>query len=348
MVILNDKITEKECYSLLETIGLPVEHIDTDRRYWFIRTQGGEYFDEFFLDGFVGIGDEDVPCVDEKDRTKELIEKVRESHPQATRALNQIHKFCKEIHKGDIVVIPSASSAQFAFGIIEEDEIYEEDAPSDEDVLDGKCPYTRRRKTHWIQGIPKSRVDSKLYTFFRNQQKLSNVDDYGEYIERALHPFYVKEGKAHFTLSLVTPESPNAFDIPLYMNGILSRAKQLYKDIGCNENDIKVQSRTNVQSAGLIELLGDPTFVALISIVVIGLFGGQAAFHHPSNGVYDGEVKTDGLAGFVLSLIDKFKDHNTIGDKQLKGAQDRLKVCDPRQSNASKQKKKHRRNKKRK
>lgn len=348
MLILNDKITATECYRLLENIGLPVEHIDTNRRYWFIRTQGGEYFDEFFLDGFVGIGDEDVPCVDEKDRTKELVEKVKESHPQATRALNQIHKFCKEIHKGDIVVIPSASSAQFAFGIIEEDEIYEEEAPSEEDILDGRCPYTRRRKTHWIQGIPKSRVDSKLYTFFRNQQKLSNVDGYGEFIERALNPFYVKEGIAHFTLSLVTPESPNAFDMPLYMNGILSRAKELYKDIGCNENDIKVQSRTNVQSAGLIELLGDPTFVALTSIVVIGLFGGQATFHHPSDDVYDGGVKTDGLAGFVLSLIDKFKDHNTIGDKQLKGAQDRLKVCDPRQSNTPKQKKKHRRNKKRK
>lgn len=132
------------------------------------------------------------------------------------------------------------------------------------------------------------------------------------------------------------------------MNGILSRAKELYTDIGCNENDIKVKSRTNVQSAGLIELLGDPTFVTLVSIVVIGLFGGKAAFHHPSDGVYDGEVETTGLAGFVLNLIDKFKDHKTIGDKQLKEAQNRLKVCDPRQSSALKQKKKHHRNKKRK
>lgn len=344
---MNEKVTTEECYKLLEAVGFPAVFVKPDRRYWFIRTHGGEYFEEFCDKGYVGIGDKDIPCVTESDRTPELITQVKQNHPQATRALNQIYTFCKEIHKDDIVVIPSERAEDFAFGIIEENDVYLEDTSSEKDTIDGKCPYNRRRKVRWIQKIPKSRIDSKLYTLFRNQQKLSKADNYGEYIERALYPFYVKEGKAHFTLSLIAPESPNAFDMPLYMNGILNRAKELYKAIGCIENDIKVQSRINVQSAGLIELLGDPTFVALASIVVIGLFGGRAAFHHPSDGVYDGEVNTDGFAGFVLNLLDKFKDNNTIGDKQLKKAQDRLKVCDPRQSRAPKQKKKHSRNKKR-
>ena len=332
---MNIKYTLEECYELLEEIGVHVEHVDTDRRYWFIRTQGGEYFQEFFLDGFVGIGDEDVPCVAEQDRTPDLIEKIKKEHPQATRTLNQVYKFCKEIHKGDIVIIPAASSAQFAFGIIEDDDLYVVEPLSDDDSTEKKCPYTRRRKTHWLQGIPKSRVDSKLYTFFRNQQKLSNVDSYGDFIERALNSFYVKNGKAHFTMSLVTPESPNAFDMPLYMNGILERAKAIYKEFGYDNDHINIQSRTNVQSAGLIELLGDPAFVVLICIVVVGLFGGKASFHYTPKEGCNGEVKTNGLAGFVLKLIDKIKQSDTDGDEKLKQVQERLHVESPTQRKQS-------------
>lgn len=153
-----------DLYSLLKIEGLPIIEISKPRHYWFIRTQGGSYFDEFFLDEFVGIGHEDVPCVEESERTDELLEQVKINHPQATRVLNQVYKFCKEMRKGDIVIIPSASSAQFAFGYIEDDDYYTVNV-SDEDIGENKCPYTRRRKTHWIRGISKGRVDSKLYTF---------------------------------------------------------------------------------------------------------------------------------------------------------------------------------------
>lgn len=88
---------ETDLIKILEYIGLPVHTIDKNRHYWFIRTQSGSYFDEFFLDGFVGIGHEDVPCVAESDRTDQLIDKIKDNHAQATRILNQVYKFCMEI-----------------------------------------------------------------------------------------------------------------------------------------------------------------------------------------------------------------------------------------------------------
>lgn len=139
----------KELYAALAELGLPVQEVDDTRHYWFIRTQGGSYFDEFFLDNFVAIGHEDVPCVPEDKRTDQLIDSLKEAHPQTTRVLNQVYRFCKEIHKGDIVVIPSTASAHFAFGYITDNEAYQEEI-SEEDVAEGKCPYTRRRKTNWI------------------------------------------------------------------------------------------------------------------------------------------------------------------------------------------------------
>lgn len=315
-----------DLYALLKSEGLPIVEITEPHHYWFIRTQGGSYFDEFFLDEFVGIGHEDVPCVEESERTDELLKQVKINHPQATRILNQVYKFYREMHKGDIVIIPSASSAQFAFGCIEDDDYYTVKV-SDEDIDEGKCPYTRRRKTHWIRGISKGRVDSKLYTFFRNQQTLSLVDDYSEFIERAIHPFYVKDNIAHLTLDIRTPESPDAFDIPTYMQGILYRAREIAQDLNLPNEIISARSRTNVQSAGLIELLGDPVFVALLATVFVGICGGKCNIS-----IKDIKIKleTKGLIESISKAMDKYKNHDIIGESNIKEIQKRLQIEDPR------------------
>lgn len=315
-----------DLYALLRNEGLPIFEINKTRHYWFIRTQGGSYFDEFFLDEFVGIGHEDVPCVKEDERTEELLERVKIKHPQATRVLNQVYKFCKEMHKGDIVIIPSTSSAQFAFGYIEDDDYYEVKV-SDEDIDEGKCPYTRRRKTHWITGIPKGRVDSKLYTFFRNQQTLSMVDDYSEFIERAIHPFYIKDNIAHLTMDIRTPESPDAFDIPTYMQGILYRAKAIAQDLKLPNELISVRSRTNVQSAGLIELLGNPVFVALLATVFVGICGGKCNISIKGVKI---KLETKGLIESISKAMNKYKNHDIIGESNMKEIQNRLQIEDPR------------------
>lgn len=325
-------ILAENAFQILRDAGMPVLHVSESRRYWFIRTQGGDYFSEFFLDGFVGIGHEDVPCIPEDKRTEEVIAKVRETHPQATRVMNQVYKFCKEIHENDIVIIPSASSAQFAFGVIEDSEIYTVEPISDEEKEDGKCPFTRRHKTRWIQGIPKARVDSKLYTFFRNQQTLSSVDDYSEFIERAIHPFYIKNEQAHLTLSINTAKSPNAFDMPLYIGGILTRAKDIYNELGLDAELADIRSRTNVQSAGLIELFGDPVFVAFVGIICIALFGGKISFESDGHSI-KGKAETGGLIDAVLKILDRYKDNKTIGNDKIKEAQRRLEVDDPRKKN---------------
>lgn len=285
---------------LLKELGLPVCTIHADRHYWFIRTQAGSYFEEFFLDDFVGIGHEDVPCVAEADRTEELVKLVRVNHAQATRVLNQVYKFCTEIKKGDIVVIPSAASAKFAFGYIMDDAVYIEKVSS-EDIDDGKCPFTRRRRVAWITGISKNMVDSKLYTFFRNQQTLSQVDEYGDYIERAIHAFYIRDNIAHFTLSVETKDSPNAFDIPILMCGIYKKLEEISHDVNEPIPYKELKARTNVQSPGLIEIFGDPVAVAMSAIVVIGIFGGSIKTPCFS-------IKTNGISG-LLELIFKHMDN---------------------------------------
>lgn len=327
--------------SLKDTLlaeGLQISEIDSKRNYWFIRTQGGSYFDEFLGKNFVAIGWDDVPCLEQSERTQDIFDKLHEAdYGMPGRVLNQVYRFCTELKKGDVVVIPSESSLSFAFGYIDGD-VYTV-SPSKEDIESGKCPFTRRRKTKWVTGIPRNRVDPKLYAFFRNQQALSSANDQAEFIDRAISSFYIKNNIAHLTLSVEIEKSPRANDIPHYMHGILARTYSLataLKLIPEDDEDADldcISSRINVQSDGIIELLGNPVFVFLVALVVIALFGGKATFRQKSD-TTNIDVKTDGLPGLIKTISKVFSDHKQdkyIGDEKLKKIQSRLQIKDPRE-----------------
>ena len=308
--------------NLISAMGLPVQEINTRRRYWFIRTQSGKYFSEFNRKNFVAIGHEEVPSLPAMERTPEIVNRVKQTYKQANRILNQVYRFCEEIKKDDIIIIPSTSSTTFLFGRVLEDSIYK---VSPEKLEPGKCEFTRRRKVEWIRNIEKSKIDSKLYTFFRNQQTLSNIDSYGEFIDRAIYPFYIKNDVAHLTLAVGTQESPDALDIPNFLGVVINHANEMAEKLNLPSSKNNIRSRINVQSEGLIELFGNPYFLGLVAIAIISLVGGSIRFKATPFGL-DGEAKTDGLAGFILRLLDK-KPATYV---QAKEAQERLKIQDPR------------------
>ena len=67
------KISNRDLSELLRELlkkeGMIPNEVDPNRNYWFVRTQGGSYFDEFYFGRFVAIGWDDVPCLPESERT---------------------------------------------------------------------------------------------------------------------------------------------------------------------------------------------------------------------------------------------------------------------------------------
>jgi len=328
---------------MLKEEGIVVNEVNAERSYWFIRTQGGSYFDEFFFGKFVAIGWDNVPCIPESERTQQIIDQLKDKgYGQPTRVMNQVYRFCTELKKGDVVIIPSESSLAFAFGYIESDVYEVTPSKEDEEEVDAtKCQYTRRRNVKWVTDVPRSRVDPRLYAFFRNQQALSYANHYADFIDRALSSFYVKNNIAHFTLSVEIEKSPRAEDIPTYMHGILARVSDLAVALGLIDSEEDdddtdkehISSRINVQSEGIIELLGNPAFVFLVSIIVVSFFGGKAAFKSNKE-ITSGEVATPGLPGLLKVISQILLDHKKdkfIGDKKIVKVQERLKIKDPRE-----------------
>ena len=175
----------------LNLSGLQAGVIDTKRRYWFVRTESGKYYDEFILDEFIAIGWNEIPCVSETNKEEDVVQLIKKYYPevaQPTRPINQIRRFCEEMKHGDIVIIPKKGAAVLAFGIITSDVIVRE--LTEDELLDDSCPYIRSRSVNWIKGIPKYRIDPQLYQFLRNQHAISVADAYAPFIDRIMNSFY--------------------------------------------------------------------------------------------------------------------------------------------------------------
>lgn len=317
-----------ELETLLNRASVPIAHVDENRKYWFVRTDGGNYFDAFISGSYIGIGWRDVPLTKKEDYTDTLLQQLEnQGYKQATRVLNQVNRFYNEMQKGDIVVIPSTSSLYFAFGFIEDGEVYEEETITDDDIENGECPYIRRRKIRWITGIDRARIDSHLYALFRNHQAISDVSRYSEYIERAINTLYIKDNIAHLTFSVEAQRNPRSLDIPTFMFGLMSRTTELAKELSLIDDtesiDNDLTSRINVQSPGVIEIIGAPALVFLVAIISVMLFGGKAKFEH-TNEKTSGELSTEGLAGFVVKILQIYKSNEFIGDVQMHKVKDYL------------------------
>ena len=71
-----------------------------DRNYWFLRTQGGEFFDEFYCNDYIAIGWDDVPLKNYDGYTDDLKRALKEKgYGQPTRVLNQFIDFVVKCEK---------------------------------------------------------------------------------------------------------------------------------------------------------------------------------------------------------------------------------------------------------
>lgn len=192
----------------IEQLGNLIYNINPDKHYWFFRTMGGTYYDEYVSRGYIafgydGITMKDLKNIPERDdmaraylkiRLQELNKEMTDSH--TAKAAGQIVRFYRGLAVGDVVVAPSYQSKKFAIGIIES-EMYEDSGKHAE----GECQFIKRRKVRWEKEVWRSELDPKAILAFGNQQTMSSIDEYAEYIDRKICKLYSKGDKTYLVLS---------------------------------------------------------------------------------------------------------------------------------------------------
>ncbi|MCI9977732.1 hypothetical protein JY742_16505 [Clostridioides difficile] len=258
---------------LLESFNIPI--IDKDRQYWLVRTDGGDLWEQFKVESFIGIGwnefsDKNEFSQIEKnlDLQLELKDRIRKEYEVDKPGLiiNSIKRFVVQMKVGDIVMIPSDRSTIISFGEITSDLCLHE--LTEEDINEEKCDYVKRRNVKWIKDIYRDDLDPLLFKMFQAHHTIVNACNYADVIDRTLQNLYIKDGVTHLKVDVKTQ---NKVGKNLFM------LQKMFFDSKLNVSDC-VQMKINVQSPGFLEIITthiwDIIKISLALNVIVG--GGKA------------------------------------------------------------------------
>lgn len=318
---------QNDLLKILALANLPLRVIDPNRRYWFLRTESGKYYEDFLFNSYIAIGWNEISILNEESSDSKVSELIKQYYPESItgRVLNPIKRFCMEMKVGDLVVIPSTSSATFAFGIIESNAfIYTDEIPEFDGDGAEPCPYTKRREVRWLSSLDRHRVDPHLFQFFRAHQAISDASANAEHIDRTLNTFYMKNDQAHIVLDVCTEDNIPANKLIKFMGGLLECLDEVAVEQNASD---KITVKVSVQSPGIIEFIGDAYNVSLITIVLIMIVGGKASFS--KNGpTIQGAIETPGLIEKAIQVYERVFADKTKESKLLESIQE-LKIKDP-------------------
>lgn len=341
-------------------VSIGADIINPERNYWLVRTKGGKFFEDFYFQGYIAIGwnNININLSDERDK-KDIIDdmktKVSELYQEEKvpgRPAGQIYRFIKEMKKGDIVIVPNADSKYIAFGELTEDNMYLANVESDDVEIDTlekallyngdetyiteslaeiSCPFSKRRKVRWIKEMDRNQLDSSLYALLNSHGTISEANKYAYSIDRELSSFYIKGEKAHLVYKVTTEEDVSAVDLINFVCNNLEFIdiyNQLFDD---NISKKDVIMKLNVQSPGPIDLQGAIDGIGAIAILGVFIVGGTAKYKKDIEGNVEAEFASKGLFEQITNLIEKKNLGNKVEklEKELAETKEKLEVENP-------------------
>ncbi|WP_282022581.1 restriction endonuclease [Priestia flexa] len=313
--------------NLIKEYNIPIVQIDENRSYWLVRTQSGEFYNEFYFDNFIAIGWDEFNDIKrfsdvEKSILMKEIEKQYPDNKQPGLIYNQINRFLFEMNPGDVVMIPSVNSTHISFGIIiSHPEVIE---ISETDVEEGACPFAKRRSIKWLKTVKRSELDPYLYKMMQSHHTLNNANDYADVIDRTLHSFYYKNGNAHLVLDVKQQEDIAALDLVNGINNILDVVPYIENPFNPDEDFKKedIDLKLRVQSPGVMEFIssGQAAWSIMgLGVILTFVVGGKAKFTKTKEQT-DMEVSSQGLLEKLLKFRKEGHEHK-LRELELKNQQ---------------------------
>lgn len=246
-----------------------VPNVDSNTNYWFTRANKGAYFDSFNVGGYIAIGWNEISFNDLQTLSPETIkEKILEVYTKTKKpgsAYNQMMKFTSEIKIDDIVIVPSIAPNDLLVGTVTSAPYTETEENIQQET--NICPFNKRIKVKW-EGIIKNRdIDPSLFKLVYSGQTITDANAYKKFINRGLYDSYIEDNSMSITFKVREDENVNAFAYNQFLSSILSMAEILK-----NQDNQDITIRTNVQSQGPLELLGDPEIMANIGMIIEWVF----------------------------------------------------------------------------
>jgi len=328
---MSELVLRREDISLLKSIGIDV--INPNRRYWFLRTQSGTYFNDFLHENFVGIEWDEVSDINfiKSSSHDDLKKEIQKQYPKITNSgyiSGQIRRFVLGIQPGDIVLIPSEKSGLIAFGeilgdvyIYEEDE-FEQFLNAFDDEQECRQIIKKRRPVRWLHIAKKSELDPYLYRIIYSHNTIIDITVFETFIDRTLSQFYIKGDTAYLTYKVNRKTNIPYSDVLSFLNNnlkIIDFINKYDSSINIDINDIIL--KMNVQSKGPIQFTGKMKSVLVIGLAIALLVGAEFKINFLK--CCEVEYKTEGIPGLLRTISEIFKD-TPEKEKDIAELQDKL------------------------
>lgn len=315
--------TNEELIKLFSKQKLPI--ITSNINYWFIRTSGGENFENFYFGNYVAIGWDEINDLNDITNLNfdDLKKTVEELYPEDTRpgsTAAQIRKFVCEINIGDYILIPGYNCDRIAIGIVtSEAYVYE---PTEQQKIDSmfdgdEITFRKRHNVSWIADRPFDRyeLDPMLIPIIYSYGTIVCANPYSDFINRTLYSCYLQDNQLHAIFDVSRQDNVPVYDFYNFIDTIFESIdiyNQLY-DTPIDKKDFSIKASIN--SPGPVEIITCATsaFIVLSSIALF-INGAKVKFSFDIFNIVKGEVDIDSPG-----LIDKLNQHSKIAnDNQVK------------------------------
>lgn len=285
--------------------------VSNQRNYWFIRTNGGDFYKTFLINDYVAIGYDKIRLLSinqansNRNLQNQLIEVIKSQYPDESRPgyiATQLIDFTYKIKKGDIVIIPSESSARISIGEVLETPVFEVKSPLNE----SDCPYLKRKRIKWLKkNVIIENIHPKLINIKFNQRTITKIQDYyNPFVERFLNPIYIKNDNAHLAINVQRKQDLPAYDVLKAWIELLDLTEEFGKTEKIDINKKDITFKFNVESPGTIEFITYSVVgIVALATLIVALVGADFESSFKIFGQY--KFKSDGLIKKVSNFLDK-------------------------------------------
>lgn len=249
-------------------------NVPSTTRYWFMRTETGTLLETFLEKQFISIGHDSITSRDlEKLSDAELKTKIaradnnidlttQSGKGKASRILNRIEAF-RDIKKDDVVIIPSEGSEYLSFGIVQSDEIYEEENDNDH-------PHRKRKSVNWIVKQEYiGNLSPKFYQVKRFRGTLYDISDWAADItDSLLHNLYIKNDNSHFVIRVNTDDPISWPLLSEYLSLLHDLLKEINVDFELQEDIESSTIKINLQSKGILNLAQKGIAIVFLAVTL--------------------------------------------------------------------------------
>ena len=268
---------KKESHIVCEN-GVVLYQIDPSRKYWFIRSDSGNYYDDFVQNDYIAIGwdylrkddflVDSLGIIKNEDVLKNLIDKnepIRGTSEQGrkstiTKIFNKVARFIYEVEEGDIIITPAENSEKFSIGVVTSDLIEtvgyaEKYLTQNPDTELTPCSYIKRRNVHWLKHLSKYQLDIYLQRALHSQEAMTRLDDQAQYINRNLYDAYIIGDVFHGIIKSLSDEEHNLAELSDLFNNLRNTVNTAIAANNLTISPDNIKIKINAHSPIMLEMI---------------------------------------------------------------------------------------------